>query len=346
MFRDVCRKNKDQQVNAAIAAKLNLLRTDYSEVRGHPFNNFYCPILFKDEDVPLCKAHIVNEAFPDSAPDWTIQRKDVDNFYGSVFESDFLAFQYYDDRSIDKVLTDKKLSKRLRPKILLNDESIDYFVAGHDMPEEYTRLDFEHDGQVVQFGLKMPPEDVLAATDQKWEVEVSKDIRVAALVSLIKAGHLTLFEMLGYRYALSAGGYFIGRQILGNFFVQNYSKPKQEVLENALPYFQEFANLVRPLQVNSLNLEGTITDKLSFLCGRKKGPYWALILFVKSSKSLSAVMIPILDNEESAARFANFLKNDNENIEATYCRLEQGQWMINNESSNFVWPKTGILYPE
>jgi hypothetical protein len=46
----------------------------------------------------------------------------------------------------------------------------------------------------------MHPEDVSAAVGQKWEIEISKDVRIPALVSLIKAAHLTFFEMLGYRF--------------------------------------------------------------------------------------------------------------------------------------------------
>ena len=54
---------------------------------GEPFHHFYCPVLFLDDEAELCKAHIVNAVFAGSTR-WTVQRKDVDNFYGHVFESD------------------------------------------------------------------------------------------------------------------------------------------------------------------------------------------------------------------------------------------------------------------
>lgn len=332
-------------MNTSVQSKLEMLRADYSQVRGHPFAFFYCPILFKDEDAPLCRGHIVNEAFPNSASDWTVQRKDIDNFYGSAFEADFLAFRYHEERSIGNALTDRKLSKKLNPQILLNDKQVDYYFPGHDLPEQFTRLDIEHEGQVVQLGLKMPPEDVLAATDQKWEVAISKDIRIPALVSLIKAAHLTLFEILGYRYALSCGGHFVGRQILGDFFLQNHDKARPDVIESARPFFREFAHMVRPLQANSLELQGTITDKLLFICGGSRSP-WALVVFIRTSQSLSAVMIPIFDQPDTVAKFLGFLKNENETIEAAFCRFEQGQWNIDKESFNLIWPKNGILYPD
>jgi hypothetical protein len=69
---------------------LEALRTDYASVAGVPFQTFFCPVLFRDEDVELCRAHLVNQAFAGASRRWTIQRKDVDEFFGAFFESDFV----------------------------------------------------------------------------------------------------------------------------------------------------------------------------------------------------------------------------------------------------------------
>jgi len=73
--------------------KLETLRNDYQELTGKQFLHFFCPILFRDENAAICRAHIVNSAFPDSCRKWTLQRSDVDSFYGSAFESDFVHLQ-------------------------------------------------------------------------------------------------------------------------------------------------------------------------------------------------------------------------------------------------------------
>ena len=39
--------------------KLKELQADFEQVSGQPFSNFYCPIVFRDEIVKLCKAHVV-----------------------------------------------------------------------------------------------------------------------------------------------------------------------------------------------------------------------------------------------------------------------------------------------
>lgn len=93
---------------------LKELLTDYSKIGNPPFKHFYCPILFKDENVELCKGHIVNSAFQESSRKWIVQRKDGDNFFGSKFESDFNLLQVNDNLSV----SDKLMDKRFNPTIL------------------------------------------------------------------------------------------------------------------------------------------------------------------------------------------------------------------------------------
>lgn len=324
--------------------KLERLRADYSQVRGYPFSYFFCPILFKDEDVPLCKGHIINLAFANSSRFWTVQRKDVDNFFGSYFEADFTNIQYKESLSARKALTDRTLSKKLHPRILVNGKSVDYFpTRGPLIPP--VSLEIDDNGRKILFGLKMSAGDAIAAVGQKWDIDINNDLRVTAVVSLIKAAHLTLFELLGYRYALSAGGHYVGWDILGNFFSQNHDKSKSDILNNALPFFSEFANMVRPLGPSSHKLQGTITDGLLLVCGLNSRYPWALIVFVKVSQSLNAVMIPIFDQPEKVRRFLDFQRDGNESIEATWCRLEENQWKAAEEPNKVVWPKRGTLYP-
>ena len=189
-------------MNADLQSKVERLRSDYTDLMGAPFSHFFCPLLFQDEDVPLCKAHIINHAFPNSSRTWTVQRKDVDNFYGSNFEADFVAVQYHEDPNLGKIIVDRKLSQRFEPKILVDDVPVEFFIAGDKVPSHFTSMVFDSDGEEVKLGLKISPEDMLAATGKNWQIAIAKDVRIPALVSLIKAAHLTLFEMLGYRYTL------------------------------------------------------------------------------------------------------------------------------------------------
>lgn len=327
-------------------SKLEKLRADFSEVKGKPFVHFYCPILFEDGDVELCKAHVINVKFPDSSRVWTVQRKDVDNFYGSNFETDFVSIQYANEDLTGVVLTDRGLSKQFSPKIFADNEAVDFFIAKNAVSEEFTPVVFENMGKTVTIGLKMPPQTFFQSVEKSWEIGVSKDVRIPALVSLIKAAHLTLFEMLGYRYGLSAAGYFVGRQILGEFFNRNKSQPKATVLDNAIPYFREFAHMVRPISSDNHDFEGTITDGLLHVCIDNRNNPWAFIVYINISRSLYAVMIPVFDKPENVERFMNFLQNELDSIEVSLCHFSQNHWEINKDVMKIIWPKDGILYPE
>lgn len=334
-------------MNVQLQSKLEILRADYHRVTGYSFSHFFCPVLFQDENTSLCKAHIINHAFPNSSRKWTVQRKDVDVFYGSNFEADFFQIQYREAGSVSHAITNKNLNKNLNPKITVDGRLIDYFISQGEIPKQFTPVLFENeDGQSVLLGLKITPEEFVLLQEHKWDVEVSKDIRVSALVSLIKAAHLTLFELIGYSYALSAGGYFVGWEILGMFFSQNHNRSKSEILANALPYFREFANMVRPFQSLNFDLKGTISDGLLFICKDSNELPWAFVVLIKTSLSFHAVLIPILDQANKAERFYNFLHNEVETIQVSLCRFNQDHWEIDKQSNNFIWPKKGVQYPK
>lgn len=326
--------------------KLEQLRIDYEEVSGNPFTYFFCPILFRDESTALCKAHIINLAFPNSSRVWTIQRKDVDNFYGTYFEAEFVITQRDNGWTLGDTITDKVLAKKLNPKFLVDDKQVEFFVANGNIPKNFSRIIFDNNGRLINLGLKMSPEEVITSMERNWEISISKDVRIPALVSLIKAAHLTLFEMLGYRYILSTGGYFVGRQILGEFYLKNCDKPKSTIFDNAHPFFRNFSHMVRPIQSSGIDFQGTITDKLLLICKEGEGLPWAFLVFIKTSKSLHAVMIPILDQPDTVAKFLEFLHSDTNVIAVTLIRFKDDHWEINKESSKLHWPKDGVLYPE
>jgi len=101
----------DHVANTGLEKRLEELRADFASLTGAPFQHFFCPVLFVDEDAALCKGHVVSQAFPSSTRRWTVQRKDVDSFYGSYFETDFQALLYREGGTPASVLFDKKLSR-------------------------------------------------------------------------------------------------------------------------------------------------------------------------------------------------------------------------------------------
>jgi hypothetical protein len=329
----------DQEVEQ----KLETLRSDYKEVAGKPFLHFFCPMLFRDEDVALCRAHIVNAAFPDSSRSWTVQRADVDNFYGHAFESDFVDIQHRGQQLTDDVIVDPVLSKKLHPTVHIGGEKVQHFVATGPVPRNFTEVRVNGPKGPVRLGLKIRPDDALSTN--QWQIAIEKDIRLPALSSMLKAAHLTMFEMLGYRYTLSAGGYFLGWNALGEFFLNNKGRSRADILANGRSHFREFANMMRPVLNPPPDLRGTAADQVVFVCRCEADTPWGIIVFVKTSHLVHSVLVPVLEAESAAARFMAFLKGDGCRIRANRCRFDGQNWYGAKDHEFLDWPAADFEEP-
>ena len=175
-------------MDEATCRKLERMRLDYQTVVGRGVSHFYCPILFRDEPVDLCRAHIVNRAFPASDRGWTVQRKDVDNFYGRSFEGDFVDIVDLWSHTPEQIIGDRELTKRFRPKVLVDGETVPHFFAQGPVPGDFTEVVVGRSTGVTRLGLKIHPSE-LSAANKRFQILIEKDIRWQALVSLLKAAH-------------------------------------------------------------------------------------------------------------------------------------------------------------
>jgi hypothetical protein len=332
-------------MNASDLKKLAALRSDYGSTTGCPFDAFYCPILFRDDDVELCRAHLVNQAFANASRRWTIQRKDVDGFYGAFFESDFVKLQLRRERDEEpfSVLADRRRAQQLEPAVFLDGKKIDHYVARGEVPAQHSKFAVDFRGQTVSLGLKMHPDETLKAAAGNWEIRIEKDVRLGALVSLLKAAHLALFDMLGYRYALSAGGHFLGSTVLGDFFLRNTGLHRATIMTNAFSHFGEFANMVRPALGVGNDAKGTADDGLLYICTRGTEIRWAFLVQIRTGDSLHAVLVPTFDDPQGIEQFLRFLKNDDQTIDAALTQFDGDKWLIAKELKRLHWPKPAAL---
>lgn len=321
--------------------RLDALRRDFTGVVGRPFNHFFCPILFVDEETELCKAHVVNEAFFDSSRRWTLQRKDVDNFFGSIFESAFIDLQFNDPGVAVKAMVASDLYRRLRPKVLLDGVEVQHFVTNEPVPREFAELQLEHDGASVRLGLKMSEGRLSSVNqDSDWQFEVSRDLRVQSVVSVLKAAHLTMFELLGYTYALGPGGAWLG-QVLGSFYLNNRGRAKQDVLQNAVKHFGPLAAMVRPVTAAPTALTGTVDDRWVHFCwsddATDRTP-WGIITYIRTHDRLHAALLPALEHQLGADRFAQFLGAQEDSFEVSIARFEGARWTVEKTRRSVAWP--------
>lgn len=326
-------------MNQEVQERLASLRLDYLSVVGRPFEHFYCPILFRDEPAGLSKAHVINLAFPESERRWTIQRTDVDSFFGSLFERDFVLLAERGKHDLFDVLTNRRLSSRLRPKLLADGKPVGHYIPTGPVPASHSELAvYRDDGPPVRLALKIDPSETLSALDKTWEIGLDRDVRLPALVSLLKAAHLTLFDLIGYRYALSAAGHFVGWDVLGSFFVRNGARRRPQVLRDAAKHFPDFVSMVRPMEVAPAGFTGTISDGYLYLCTGSQGP-WAFMVFVRAGSQMHAVLVPVMENPDTAERFVRFLTTTSATFEVRLARFAGERWEIAKEGRQVTWPE-------
>jgi hypothetical protein len=318
---------------------LTRLQDDYTRRQGTPFKHFFCPILWADEKAELCMGHVVNRAFGDMQ---IVQRKDVDGFYGSIAESEFQAFLECRDRPVEEVISNPKLSKEIYPTV--DGEKVDYYPYVGQKSPDHTRVRIEgRKGASTEWVLKMPPSEAAAA--QSASLGVNWDCTAPGLASLIKAAHLTMFHLMGYSYALSAAGEYVGHQILGRFYLENRGKPGKEVKRAAEAYFSEFVNMVRPIYGLIDPIKGTVSDnRLHFWRGSSGKPFGMGIL-VRLNKRLFEVLVPAVPGDsDTLATYLDFLRNDYESvvIEVWYFNRNAGRCEFSGQRVQRTWPKRNV----
>ena len=138
------------------------LKDDFNSITGRNWSHFHCPILQVDEDVELCRAHVINASFPNSNRAVTVQRKDVDNFYGTHFERDFKLIEFAPDsgRSLSlEALKDRNLGRIVKPKISADGKDQDFYVGKSpaDIPRGHTEVQLNGPGQPIKLVIKSAP---------------------------------------------------------------------------------------------------------------------------------------------------------------------------------------------
>ena len=318
--------------------RLETLRTDFQAVAGYQFQHFFCPLLYVDEDAELCEGHIINRVFPHSDRSWTVQRKDVDNDFGLRFESDFVARHRADGLLAEEILADKELSRRFNARFLRDGEPVRHFPTNDRVPDDFSNVELDVDGNPMPLGLKISPDQLIASEDHHWQIAIDGDVKLASMVSLLKAAHLTMFHLFGYDYVLSNGGKFLGKGLLGNYYLMTKGLDRRSAMAMAKSHFGAVTKMVEKFIPGSTDLRGTLTDHRLNVCV-DGDVLWAYQVFVRISDHVYVVMVPIFAGPDSTARFDMFLREPSSQINYRSARWYSGRIAIWPDSAVMEWPK-------
>jgi hypothetical protein len=287
--------------NRSLEEWRQFLKEDFLRVTGLECQHFFCPILLRDEDVPLCLGHVVNQAFGLESEKRVAQRADVDNFYGMAFEADFLDIEKIADlrkgiiQPVD-LFSDKDTERRFNLKVIQDDKHIRHAYLGNHKPANFLPVTPISEKQKTGFGFLLNEGIEVKGQNIECELELKRDVYVEGIASLIKAAHLTLFYILGYKYACNPSGLFLS-SILGWFFNQHKDKKQREIGQEAREYFPDFANMIRPIiNFDTCDL-GTVVNGRFICCYDHAGRLWAVIVRIRTKSLMHAVLVPMMDTQ-------------------------------------------------
>ncbi len=267
------------------------LRKDYERETGQPFQHFFCPVLFTDEEVELCLGHIVCDSIPNSCKSTVLQRKNVDGFYGTLLENHFATVVKANKPSLSDILTNPKLRREIPWTVNVDGKAVPHYEPkAHKSPKHPTVQLRDATGDVLKIALKISDEELIAAGS--LQIVVDRSYVPESTASLLKSAHLTMFRIFGYRHIFSPAGIMVS-EILRTFYLNNRVRSRREQTEAANAYFPQHAGMIIPIAAYDKNLlRGTIEDRRFIRCVGSSGSWFALGVFVRTGDMLHAVFLP------------------------------------------------------
>jgi hypothetical protein len=320
--------------------QLAYLRKDFASATGTPFTDFYCPILLRDEPTELCLGHIVNDKIEDASSKRVLQRKDVDGFYGTMFETDFVTMFRARNAKPNEILANFELNRKMNARFFINGEVCEHYCQPKKAPisPNHTAVTLRDDDQSeVRVILKKSRSEVYGADGN---FVVNPNFWLGSAVALIKAGFLTLFRLATYNYALSAHGIFVGHDILGKFFSENHSKGKIEVRAAGLDFFRPYLNMIRPINYASGEpFLGTVVDHRAKVAIGTSGQPYAVAVCIRGDDRLFAVLMPWFGGPDSVETYLSFLQGNRPSIRLADCVFDKkrGLWELQGPSAESHW---------
>ncbi|MBX3421950.1 MAG: hypothetical protein KF752_10400 [Pirellulaceae bacterium] len=289
-------------MDEALFRRLKELNEDFRQFMGRDVGTFFCPILHKDEAVEICKGHVLPQSTNGSGP-WVPQRKDVDNTFGKLCEANLNTVQARNKADVD-FLCEKKLSQATKPKIVIKGKEVEHYrTNGIRRVDTHTPLIVEVNGrEVANFNVKIDTTVASTVNSNNFEIRLGKDFSPEVWATALKAAHLTMFKLMGYKHVFSPSGTLLG-DVLRELFLQASLKGTntRELLQRS---FKENEYLVWPI-ATSRRIESSINSKRFWICLQSSGTPFALGVLVVIGRDAFCVVTPC---DQSIDTYFSFLK--------------------------------------
>ena len=335
-----------------LETRLEELRADFEAVTGRPFKHFYCPVLHVDQDVPLARGHVIPKSLGGTSK--VLQREDVDNEFGSLFEAEAAdAIRWgLDEGPIELAVGDnpkelEKTPQRFKLHVLLDGVEDPVRVRLVKMGKEMILRPGNEDSNDALKNLRQ-------AGEIRGRLLAELDARSSILVTSLRSTHLWSFQKCGYRYVFSNEGVFVAwvlrsiyEKIIEMRKTQNGAKARglsaDRVKAEVNHFCLQFSNIIRPVPQSLLEtlpneIQKGTPDSGWFIVLWDGNEIYGRISILKLGGQHAAVMTPLITDTRG---WALIDVAANLELEFSFARL-------NSETSAFeVAPPIGkrLIWP-
>lgn len=214
--------------------QVQILLRDFRIVTGQTFKTFYCPIMHEDcVDVELMQGHILPQAVKIASRATVVQRKDVDNYFGTSIEPDMIAFVNLPEFTMSEAIDRVQGLQLVHP----DGRTAEAFFASPKSNPPFPQVHLKDpDGAVFSVFVK-PNTNGLPVGNQFALQGTFVTVSAAIGGAFVKAAYLALFRLLGYQWVFAEAGRTVA-DALRRFVVE------KGTVENAESYFARFVNSV------------------------------------------------------------------------------------------------------
>lgn len=304
----------------------NQFRASYKELTREMPKGMICPITLRDTPFDkLCDGHILNKGLQQASRMTIPQARDVDNFFGFSIEADLVKYLNFPVLSSQEHFAKVKTLTIKLP----TGRKVEGFFAGDEAAKRFARVDLKNSaGEIVASPYVRDNEIIGAYKDiaVEWVITVND---LALIGALIKSAYLSLFKLVGYRYALDPVGNIV-RKSLANFFDDRATK------NNARDYFARFQGAVITSLKGFLNESPDTLSGGTLLFhyddGKRHDRLFAISTLFRINKATLIVTLPaVMDVDysiEALVKYERLLKDRSTRNDIHYATFAQEEFKV------------------
>ncbi len=318
--------------NAATTAQFS---ANYKELTREVPEGMICPITLRD--IPfdeLCNGHILNKGLQHASRVTLPQARDLDSYFGATIEADLVKYLNFPILSSEEHLSKvKKLTIRLP-----TGHRVEGFFAGDEAAKRFSRVDLKNSAGEVVASPYVRDNEIRGEYKDiavEWVITVND---LALIGALIKSAYLTVFKLVGYRYALDPVGNIV-RRSLASFFNDRATK------HSSRDYFARFDGAVITSLKGFLNESPDTLSGGSLLFhydeGTRQDSLFAVSTLLRINQATLIVTLPAVMNVnysiEGLGKYERLLKDRTTRNDIHYVTFTQNKFEVSPQPMNIEY---------